>query len=109
MTLGPHTVTVHRAGTTTDEYHNTVQDWDAEESWDVPGCSFQPGQGTEYVLDRSATETVALVYAPVSANIEDDDQVSYRGIRYEIEGSIQVWEFGTPLDHKVVPLKAWKG
>ena len=107
--LGPHTITVHRASETEDEYHNKVLDWDNGEAWDVPGCSFQPGQGSEYVTDRSATETTAIAFLPISARIDDDDDVVFRGKRYTIEGSIQVWEFGSPLDHKVVCLKSWEG
>lgn len=109
MSLGPHNITVHRAALVKDAYQNTIQDWDNETSWTESGCSFQPGQGTEYVTDRSATETVAVVYLPIDARIDDDDEVSFAGSRYEIEGSIQVWEFGSPLDHKVVSLRKWSG
>lgn len=116
MSLGPHTIRVWRAGSSTeDDYHNPIPG--PSESHDVSGCSQQPGAGSEYVIDRSATTTSWLVWAPATADVQDDDEVELAPFaddyasakRYEINGPVDRWIFNSPLDHLVVPLKRTNG
>lgn len=104
-------IRVLRAGTPTeDEYHNEIPG--PAVSHDVAGCSVQPGPGAEYLLDRSATTTVWTVWAPLDADVLDDDSVEYpvgSGKVYEIDGSVERWEVGDPLDHLVIRLKKGQG
>lgn len=109
--LGRQTIRAWRAGAPTeDEYHNIIAG-DAVPH-DVTGCSVQPGPGTEYLLDRSATTTIWTVWAPLSADLTDDDEVEYpvgSGKRYEVDGSVERWEVGTRLDHLVIRLRRSQG
>lgn len=117
MKLGTQAIRVWRAGAPVeDDYHNPVPG--APTGSLVTGCSVQPGPGPEYLLDRSATTTVWTVYAPVTADVRDDDEVEYPAAAvanyatakvYEIDGSVQRWETGTRLDHKVIRLKRSQG
>jgi len=111
MRLGVQSVRVLRAGTPTeDEYHNEIPG--AVTPHDVDGCSVQPGPGAEYLLDRSATTTLWTVWAPLTADVEDDDTVEYpvgSGAVYEIDGPVERWEVGDPLDHLVIRLKRGQG
>ena len=111
MNLGVQTIRVLRAGDPTeDDYHNEVPG--PPVAHDVAGCSVQPGPGPEYLLDRSATTTEWTVWAPLSADVLDDDSVEYpagSGKVYEIDGSVQRWEVGDPLDHLEIRLKRGQG
>lgn len=108
MRLGPHTIKVWRAGPSAeDEYHNEIPGDPV--SHDVFGCSAQPGPSSEFLVDRSATTTAWTIWAPISADVLNDDEIEYSGDRYEIDGSVDRWQFGTPLDHLVIRLRATKG
>lgn len=116
MNLGPHTIRVWRAGAPTeDEYHNPIPG--APTSHDVTGCSQQPGAGSEYLVDRSATTTGWMVWTPPTADVLDDDEIELAPFaadydtakRYEINGPVDRWIFNCPLDHLVVPLKRTNG
>lgn len=116
MILGTQKIRVWRATSGgEDEYHNPIPGPPA--SHDVEGCSVQPGAGTEYVIDRSATTTVYTVWAPIDADVLDDDEIErepfaadYASAKpYEIDGPVGRWAVGTPLDHLTVPLKKTQG
>lgn len=108
MNLGTQTVTVLTASTTEDEYHNTVQDWSAPARSDIRGCSVQPGGGSEDTVDRDAITTLWTVFAPL-APLDSTNRVEYAGTAYDIDGPVDRWEVGTPLDHMVIRLKAVAG
>lgn len=110
---GEVAVRVWRAGAPTeDEYHNQIPG--APTGHLITGCLVAPGAGTEFVVDRSATTTVATVYAPAGADVLDDDEVewpaadtaNYATARvYEIDGPVEPWgDAGT-----VVRLKRGQG
>ena len=108
MRLGNQTITVWR--TTSggeDEYHNPLPGDPV--SHVVTGCSVQPGTGAEYVIDRSATTTVYTAWAPIDADVLDDDVIEFAGARYEVDSSVQRWQVGSLLDHLVIPLKKSEG
>lgn len=117
MNPGGQSIRVWRAGTPTqDEYHNDVPG--PPTGTLVAGCSVQPGPGTEYLLDRSATTTAWTVWAPIGADIRDDDEVEYPAAAaadyatakvYEIDGQVDRWEVGDPLDHLSMRLKRSQG
>jgi len=111
MRLGVQSVRILRAGASTeDEYHNEIPG--SPTAHDVAGCSVQPGPGPEYLLDRSATTTVWTVWAPLDADVTDDDSVEYpvgSGKVYEIDGSVERWEVGDALDHLMIRLRKAQG
>lgn len=109
MTLGPHTIVVLRAGSSAseDEYGNALPG--APVRTPVYGCSVQPGGGSEVEDRREATTTLWTVWAPLCADVQDTDKVEVWGTEYAVDGPIERWEFGTPLDHLVVRLRAVAG
>lgn len=111
MKLGVQTIRVLRPGASVeDEYHNKIPGVPVPH--DVSGCSVQPGPGAEYLLDRSSTTTVWTVWAPLTADVTDDDSIEYppaSGKVFEVDGSVERWEVGDPLDHLVIRLKRRSG
>jgi hypothetical protein len=111
VNLGTQTITRRRATSTASAgYGNTVPDWaSGVDELTVPGCSVQPGGGSEFVDNREAITTLYTVWAPLSADVVDTDRVTFAGTEYDIDGPIERWEVGTPLDHLVIRLKAVNG
>ncbi|GAB3889503.1 hypothetical protein [Terrabacter terrigena] len=106
MNLGAQTITRKRStGTATAGHGNTVPDWTEPDAKPIPGCSVQPGGGSEFADRREAITTLYTVWAPISADVLDSDRVEFAGTDYEIDGAIERWEVGTPLDHLVIRLK----
>jgi hypothetical protein len=104
MRLGTQTVTRKRAGATTDGYGNEVPDWGTTDDLPIAGCSVQPGGGSEFYDDRTATTIMWTVFSPV-ADVVDTDRIAYNGTDYEIDGAIGDWRVGTRLDHLEIRLK----
>lgn len=115
--LGNQSIRVWRAGSPVeDTYHNQIP---GEPTGSVVrGCSVQPGPGAEYVLDRSATTTAYTVWAPLSTDVLDDDDIEYpvadvadflTATLYPIDGAVERWEVGTALDHLVIRLRRTQG
>lgn len=105
MALGPHTIVLLRAQTTTDPYSGEqVRDWSqAPIETEVEGCSVQPGPPRPQ--DLNARESVTILYtvwAPL-ADVTEHDRVRYAGEVYAIDSTIQRWDF-PPLSHAVIPL-----
>lgn len=110
MNFGTQSITRLRAtGTGEDEYGNDVGDWDSPSELSITGCSVQPGAGVEVYDFREAISTLYTVWAPIGADVVDTDRISYAGTTYAIDGPVQRWEVGTPLDHLMVRLKAVSG
>lgn len=109
MNLGIQTITRLRATTGEDDYGNTSSDWGTPDRLPIAGCSVQPAAGSELVDNREAITTLLIVYAPITADVIDTDRVEYGGTVYDIAGPVDVWEVGTPLDHKAIRLKRVSG
>lgn len=91
--MNGETVTVVRAGSSTDPYSlETVTDWTSPTETDLPGCAFDPGTASEpasnWRLTFSATPTL---YAPPGADITKRDRVIVRGLLYEVSGEPADW------------------
>lgn len=111
MNLGTQTITRKgRPGesTTEDEYGNPIP---GASGSDLPitGCSVQPGAGSEFIDRRDTLSTLYTVWAPITADVTETDDVEYAGTVYAVDGQVEVWAVGTPLDHKVIRLKAVNG
>lgn len=105
MKLGPHTITVVRAGTKPADYGTgTVLDWDAATGAVVEGCSVQPAPADEFTIDRDTFTTRWVAYAPSDADITALDRIEWNGDTYEVDGDVLRWEFGA-LSHIVVNLR----
>lgn len=109
MRLGNQSVTRLRPSSTTDDYGNTVADWSAPVTLTIVGCSVQPGGGSDQFDNREAITTLYSVWAPLTADVVDTDRIEFAGTVYDIDGNIELWAVGTPLDHKVIRLKAVSG
>lgn len=108
MILGTQAITVKRSGAGgEDDYHNPIPG--PPTSAVVQGCSVQPAAGSEYVDDRSATTIDYVAFVPISADVTETDTVGYLGDDYAIDGPVQRWAVGTPLDHLVLLLTRTEG
>lgn len=111
MNFGTQTITRKgRAGdsTTDDEYGNPIPGAVGSDL-PIPGCSVQPGAGVEVLDRRDALTTLFTVWAPITADVTETDDVEYAGTVYAVDGQVEVWAIGTALDHKVIRLKAVAG
>lgn len=110
MNLGTQSITRLRStGSTEDDYGNDVGEWATPDELPITGCSVQPGGGLEVHDDREAITTLYTVWAPIAADVVDTDRVRFAGADYALDGPIEVWAVGTPIDHKVIRLKAVSG
>lgn len=109
MILGTQSVDRLRGTETTDEYHNTVIDWDTPTAATITGCSVQPGGGFQVDDAREAITTLYIVWAPEGSDVLDTDRIRYAGTVYDIDGSVERWDVGSGLDHLVIRLKAVSG
>lgn len=91
-----------------DDYGNEIPGADGDDLM-IRGCSVQPGAGSETFDRRDAVTTLYTVWAPLSADVTETDEVEYAGTVYAVDGQIEVWAVGTALDHKVIRLKAVSG
>jgi len=91
-----------------DEYGNPAPG-DPGSDLPIRGCSVQPGAGSEFIDRRDAVTTLYTVWAPITADVTETDDVEYAGTVYAVDGQIEVWAIGTALDHKVIRLKAVTG
>lgn len=105
MRLGPHTITVVRAGTTPNDYGTGTQlDWGSATRTTVPGCSVQPTPAAEYTIDRDTFITRWQAYLPPTADVAATDRVEWQGGTYDIDGDVLRWDFGA-MSHQVITLR----
>ena len=109
MMLGTQTVTLLRAGVSPgeDAHGNPLPATPSEIL--LTGCSVQPGSGREVFGIRDQVTTVYTVWAPLDPAASDLDQVRFGGTVYDLDGPVERWEVGTPLDHQVLHLKRVEG
>lgn len=107
--LGPHSVSVLRAGTKAADYGNGTQpDWEQVTETVVAGCSAQPLPAPENTVDRDNVSHRWLVWMPGDTDIKATDRVVYGGAEYDVDGEPDRWDF-TPLSHVVVRLRRSEG
>lgn len=87
------TVTILRAGSTTDRYSNTVTDWTTPTETVISGCAFAPRTTEE---DRGNYRQAVIVgltmYAPPGSDITAADRVRRANDDvFEIEGMPGEW------------------
>lgn len=105
MRLGPHTITVLRAGELPSDYGSgTTQDWSSPSSTEVEGCSVQPAPSAEFTVDRDTFITRHQVFAPASADVRAGDRIAWQGETYDVDGDPLRWDFGA-LSHLVINLQ----
>lgn len=107
--LGPHAITIRRAGTKAADYGNTTTlDWSTVTETSVSGCSVQPSQAPENTIDRDNVASRWTVWAPSDTDVTAVDRVVYDGDVYDVDGDPQRWGFA-PLDHLVFNLRRSQG
>lgn len=101
MRLGPHTITVVRAGFLTDRYGNQTseRDWVNAAEHTQPGCSVQGQPSSEFTRDRDTVVIRKELYAPVDTDLLATDRVRWEGNTYDVNGEPQVERHGTAVDH----------
>lgn len=109
MILGPHSITVQRAGTRQADYGSgTELDWANTTSTAVDGCSVQPSPADDYTIDRDTFITRLVVYAPPTIIVRATDRIVWNGTTYDIDGDVLRWDFGD-LSHVVLNLRRSEG
>lgn len=74
-------------------------DWSNPDRKKIRGCSFQPIEGEEFNEGRDAIVTRWNWFGPANADVRSTDRIEYRGITYDVDGSVTMPE-GLGLDHK---------
>ena len=96
--LGPHTVTLLRSSTLTeDAYGNEERDWSNPARTDYTGCSVQPAGADEYTVDRESVIVRLRAFIPGVVDALSTDRAEYAGDVYYIDG-VEPWAF-EPLSH----------
>lgn len=93
--LYAQTVTIVRAGTVVDDYHNEKPDWGAGATrTPVSGVNVQPsGRGTEDTDDRQVTVTGWRLYTPrgVDLDLLATDRIEFDGMTLQVVGKVARW------------------
>jgi hypothetical protein len=87
------TVTRLRAGTTTDEYHNTLEDWSSPGELDIVTLApAEPRPSNEPVQDsRNAVVSGWTLYLPEGSDVTALDRMRVRGVVYPVQGDPAAW------------------
>src|SRR5689334_3053463 len=109
MRLGVQTVVRKRAGAVAgrDQYGDPIVS--APDELAIPGCSVQPGGGSEQYDRRDVTTTLYSVWAPADADVVETDIVNHEGIDYAVDGAVERWNANPRMAYKMIRLKAVNG
>lgn len=108
MNLGTQSITLLQPGDRTkDEFGNWVDGPPVEVP--VTGCSVQPAPGGELLGNRDQLTTAYIVWMPMTPRVNDYAQVVFDGDTYELDGPVERWAVGSPLDHQVLNLRRRDG
>lgn len=92
------TATRQRAGSSTDRYGNTIDDWTSPATLDF-ACAIQPAATTENIIDRDTVVTRWRLHCAADTDITPLDRVSWRGRTLAVDGDLELHLLkGTP-DH----------
>lgn len=66
-----------------------VRDWAEAATHEVAGCSVQYAstQTSDPAFRAQASATVAAVYCPPGADVEEGDRIMFEGVTYELDGA----------------------
>lgn len=107
--LYEQSVVIVRAGTTTDRYGNTKQDWGATATRiPVDQVNVQPSGGSkEDTDDKQITVTGwLLISAPgTMPDLRETDRVEFDGLVLEVTGKVGRWPVPTAVRHIEAQLK----
>lgn len=90
---------------------SVIPDWENATTKDITNCSMQPAETSlsqdGRVLGISDGFTL---YAPMDADIQAGDHITYAGNTYTITGDVRKWSSPTgAMAHLVVNLMRWSG
>ena len=86
------TVGVLTAGTSTDDYGNTVTDWDAATEVPVDGVGVEPRPLGESDVDaRNSVTSGFTLYMPAGTVVKASNRVRVRGTVWDVDGDPAVW------------------
>jgi hypothetical protein len=87
------TVTILRAGATTDYYGNVSTDWGAATETEVTGCALAPRKAEEERDQGRQGVIIGLtLYAPPGTDLLPTDRVRARGEVFEVDGFPGIWD-----------------
>lgn len=111
MRLGPHTITIRRAGSKAADYGNQTElDWSdgAISDRELTGCSVEPAPAPEDTRERDNVAVRWIVRAPGNPDVTALDRAVYDGDVYDIDGQPEHWPH-RPLEHTVINLRRSTG
>lgn len=87
------TVTRLRATTTTDEYHNALEDWSAPAELEIVTLApAEPRPSGEFTPDaRNAVTSGWTLYLPAGSDVTALDRMRVRGEVYPVQGEPADW------------------
>lgn len=94
-----------------DKRGTQVRDWANADSFQLSNCSVQIAQTTRDFDGRtlSVSEEWTL-YAQPNADLLEGDRVEWRGLTFEVNGSLMPWTSPTGrVSHVVARLSEWRG
>jgi hypothetical protein len=106
--LAIQTVYRLRGAPITDDYNNVLVDWSDPGRLKIDGCVFQPMPGEEFNEGRDAITTRWTWFGPPGVDVTPADRLEYKGIAYEVDGSVTRPE-GLGLDHTYAVCKRVEG
>lgn len=86
------TITIQRAGITTDRYGNEVADWTNPTETTVAGCALAPRTEDESRANARQGVIIGLtLYAPPGTDLRATDRIVARGETFEVDGFPGDW------------------
>ena len=101
-------VQIERPALVPDGHGNVTPDWAASTTFEIGGCSVQPGDATEDLTNRDGRRIDFTVFFPAEADVKRHDRVWHGGAAYLIDGAPLHWSTGV-LDHVVARIYEWEG
>lgn len=87
-----------------------VFDWSDPDVKEIAGCSVQPSSTSLSQDGRVLGVSDGLtVYAPVDADVQAGDRISFGGNVYTLTGDPLVWPGAGRLEHIQLNLTRWRG
>ena len=90
-----HPIEIVRAGTTTDAYGNTIDNWSSSTSVETVGWVTDrgvPGSPAENTRDRDQQTRLWKLYVPADTDITGHDRVVWYTLTFEVIGPpVRAW------------------
>lgn len=92
------TATRLRAGSRTDRYQNTTDDWSSPSTLEF-ACAIQPASTSEDIINRDTVVTRWRLHCAADIDITPIDRVSWRGRTLAVDGDLELHLLRGAPDH----------